>query len=212
MIKHVIWDWNGTLVDDVGLCVSILNKCLLDHRKERVSVNEYRNKFFFPVSKFYSTLGLPSNGPMYAELASKYIQEYRNRFTECKLHANGLNVVTELTKSKISQSILSAGSQDDIENFTSYYGIDAWMSSVDGANNVEARGKEDRALAHFNKLGMNADQIILVGDTLHDWEVGKLIGCKVVLLKVGHVSEKRLREVPVPVIGSLDEIVSLLRD
>ena len=86
------------------------------------------------------------------------------------------------------------------------------MSSVDGANNVEARGKEDRAIAHFNKLGINADQVILVGDTLHDWEVGKLIGCKVVLLKVGHVSEKRLREVPVPIIGSLDEIVSLVRD
>ena len=27
-IKHMVWDWNGTLMNDVGLCLDITNQML----------------------------------------------------------------------------------------------------------------------------------------------------------------------------------------
>ena len=41
----------------------------------------------------------------------------------------------------ISQSILSAGEQNDLEQFTSYYGINNWISHI-GANNMKPKEKE----------------------------------------------------------------------
>ena len=73
MIRHVIWDWNGTLVDDVDLCVDILNQVLIFYQKPTLTVSQYRELFFFPVSEFYQSLGLPSHGPEYDKLANDYI-------------------------------------------------------------------------------------------------------------------------------------------
>ena len=56
MIKHVIWDWNGTLVNDLELCVDILNLALIEHGKLPISVDQYKESFCFPVSKFYKLL------------------------------------------------------------------------------------------------------------------------------------------------------------
>ena len=58
MINHVIWDWNGTLIDDVDLCVDVLNQALASHKKSTISVTVQRI-ILFPVSEFYRLLNLP---------------------------------------------------------------------------------------------------------------------------------------------------------
>ena len=61
-IKHILWDWNGTLINDTSLCVKILNNFLTIRSKSSISVNFYRNNFYFPVSGFYKSIGLPHEG------------------------------------------------------------------------------------------------------------------------------------------------------
>jgi len=212
MVKHVVWDWNGTLVDDVALCVDILNHALLIHGKKETNVETYRNTFFFPVAKFYKTLGLPSYGESYCRLSENYIQEYRNRFKECTLHLGAEGIIEELDSMGISQSVLSAGKQEDIEHFISFYGLNNRMSLIDGANNIEAKGKEDRALQHLEELGLDPMHALLVGDSLHDWDVAKLIGCKVLLFEQGHISPSRLKKVPAQRIKSLVEVSKWVHD
>ena len=212
MIKHIVWDWNGTLIDDVELCVDILNHQLLSHGKNTITVKEYRGRFFFPVAKFYETLELPSFGSQYDLLAKRYIQEYRDRFQECVLHFEAISIVKKLESLGISQSILSAAAQSDLEKFTAFYGIDKWMSQLDGANNIEAKGKEDRAASHFSNLGYSPNQVLLVGDTLHDWKVAKMVDCMVLLFEGGHIDPEKLRKSSVPTIELLSEVVSWVLD
>ena len=95
-VKHIIWDWNGTLIDDVSLCVQILNSVLFNHGKEKVSINQYRKTFFFPVSKFYESLGLPCSGEAYERLAQNYIKKYRNEYKGCFLHDHTFKTVKSL--------------------------------------------------------------------------------------------------------------------
>jgi phosphoglycolate phosphatase len=212
MIKHVVWDWNGTLVDDVSLCVDILNHVLVAHMKPRISVDSYRRKFFFPVAKFYESLELPSFGIEYEKLANDYIKEYRNRFSECMLHSRALETLEVLNELSISQSILTAGEQEDVESFACFFKVKQWVQWIDGASNIEAHGKEDRAAAHISKLELDPKDVLLVGDTLHDHEIANLIGCNALLYSRGHVDAERLRQLTGTVITSLYDVIKWVRD
>ncbi|MEK9773299.1 MAG: HAD hydrolase-like protein [Opitutae bacterium] len=212
MIKHVVWDWNGTLVDDVDLCVDILSQILFSHGKDKISVQIYKNSFFFPVAKFYASLGLPSDGTKYEQIAENYISEYRNRFRECSLHPQAIHMVEKLKTWGITQSILSAGQQTDLEHFTSYYGLNNWMSHLDGANHIQATGKEDRVAEHFSKLNLKANQVLFVGDTFHDLEVAGLVQCRVLLFEQGHCGKERLERASVPKIKCLSEVAKWVHD
>ena len=212
MIRHVIWDWNGTLIDDVDLCVDILNRVLIFYQKPTLTVSQYREFFFFPVSEFYQVLGLPSHGPEYDKLANDYISLYRKRFTECNLHKGALITIQYLHSIGVSQSILTAGMQADIEKFAFHYNITGYFQSIDGANNTYAKGKLDRIITHFQKLRLDPSEVILVGDTLHDWEISKHINCQVYLFSKGHINEKRLSEAKAPILNSLTDLKNLVRD
>ena len=212
MIKHVVWDWNGTLVDDVNLCVDILNRVLAAHMKPRISIDLYRKTFFFPVAKFYESLELPSFGIEYEKLANDYIKEYRNRFIECMLHSRALETLEVLNQLSISQTILTAGEQKDVEAFASFYNVNQWVHCIDGASNIEARGKGDRAAAHITKLELDPKEVLLVGDTLHDQEIANLVGCNALLYSRGHVDADRLKQLTGPVINSLYDVIKWVRD
>ncbi len=212
MLKHIVWDWNGTLLDDVELCVDILNKALLEHGKERITVSEYRRTFFFPVADFYETLGLPSDGPTYDRLAENYIIEYRKRYKECKLHEGAAQVVRKLQSLKISQSILSAGKLSDLTDFTAHYGIDKLMKKIDGASDIRATGKADRALSHVSSFELKRDQVLFIGDTCHDSEVARKVQCRVLLFEGGHKDLESLMHASAPVIKSLIDVLGWVRN
>jgi len=211
MIRHVIWDWNGTLLNDVELCVFILNDLLAKNQRPAISLDQYRKTFFFPVAKFYKSLGLPSSGPDYYEMASTYIQAYRKKFKECSLTKDATEVAHILSDMGISQSVLSAGKQKDVENFVHHYDLSTWMTLISGASNIEAKGKEECAKKHIAKLPFEPYEVLLIGDTLHDLEVANLIGCEILLFSGGHVDKCRLDSVSKPVINSLTQILSRVR-
>ena len=206
MVRHVIWDWNGTLVDDVSLCVQILNQELKAHQIEEISINEYRQKFFFPVACYYKKLGLPYTGLKYQALAIRYISEYRKRFKECQLHDGAFKALEWLDSRGITQSILSAGKQSDLESFVKHFAVDSFFCFIDGAKDIEARGKDERAHEHLSEIGINSEDVLLVGDTCHDWEVAQIIGCRSLLFTLGHVGSDRLKRDESTVITSLSEV------
>lgn len=212
MIKHIIWDWNGTLVDDVDLCVEILNQELTIRHISEISVRHYKEKFFFPVNEFYETLGLPSNGTEYECLNETYIREYRARYKECDLHFGARETLEKLISKGISHSILSAGKRADVESFTRHFGVNSLFLEIDGASNIEAKGKDERALDHLSRFGFHQSEVILVGDSCHDWEVAQLIGCNAILFEHGHVEGDRLKMLSSSTIKYLSQVCNWVHD
>ena len=47
--NHIVWDWNGTLLDDRWLCIEAINFVLKSREMRLVSTKEYRDLFCFPV-------------------------------------------------------------------------------------------------------------------------------------------------------------------
>jgi phosphoglycolate phosphatase len=105
--KHIIWDWNGTLINDIWLVVEIMNKMLKKRNLPGIDAKKYREIFNFPVTKYYLKLGFDFSNESFEELTVEFISEYYQRFNECKLFDEAEEVLKKIRDMGISQSILS---------------------------------------------------------------------------------------------------------
>ncbi len=209
--KHVIWDWNGTLVDDTWLCVEVLNALLNRRGRRPISEIEYREHFEFPVIKFYEYLGLDTDENNYEQTSREFITDYESRWLEqCALHQDACDVLQAITAKGLTQSVLSAARQETLELGIDHYGIASHFMGLVGTDNIHAEGKISRGLYWVEQLPWSPTQIVLIGDTLHDLEVAQAIGSDCILLAHGHHTAQRLASTGKRVAHSLRELEVLL--
>ena len=204
--SHIIWDWNGTIVDDASLCVEIVNELLQQYELQQVTLDYYINNFRFPVKEYYKLIGLPTSSENYRHLSYYFITHYRDRFYQCELQKGIFEVIKQFSNLGISQSVLSAASQDDLSKFVSYFSLESYFKLVSGVDHILANGKGSIASKHFDFLGIANDDILLVGDTCHDHEIADFLGVSSVLLSSGHNSKELLSEVTSSILNSAFEL------
>ena len=208
--QHIVWDWNGTLVDDAELCVVILNQILNDYGKMPVDRAFYLDNFSFPVCEYYKSLGLPSCGPEYQEISQRFIEEYRKKHHICKLQKSSVKMLSYIKGCGISQSVLSAGNIADVLDFVEYHKLSDFFTIISGVYHTNATGKSDVAHKHLNQIKACTSDILLIGDTLHDFEIATDLKVDCVLYSKGHNSKNRLLEASNSVINDLEELVGLI--
>ena len=105
---HVIWDWNGTLLDDVDLVVDIMNGLLAPRGLRPLDVPRYHEVFTFPVRDYYERLGFDFAREPFEELAIEFITGYSARWPEADLRSGARRGIDELARRGLGQSVLSA--------------------------------------------------------------------------------------------------------
>jgi len=203
--RHIIWDWNGTLIDDTALCVEIMDSELKKIGLDGLTIDEYRRKFKFPVKDFYEEIGFDFSDTPYEKFAQKFIDRYSEKRFDCDLHFGVEAIISKCSKYDITHSILSAYSQKYLDEAVKHYGIDNLFENIKGISDNFAGGKVDEGLELLKQLDYNKDQVILVGDTLHDNEVADAMGIDSIIVKNGHQSEMVLRKATSPVVSSISE-------
>ena len=210
-IKEIIWDWNGTLINDTSLCVDILNKILRLQNQPSISIEYYRNNFSFPVSAFYKSISLPSHGKKFDEVSRNFISEYRLKWKGCTLQMGVLEILNLIQRYGLRQSILSAGKQSDVELFVDHFNLGSFFYQVLGTDNIKAEGKIELGKRFITDSDLQPEEILLVGDTIHDLQVANEIGCSALLFCQGHNSVNQLSEFPVQIINDLREVAQYLQ-
>jgi len=205
--KHIIWDWNGTLINDIWLVVEIMNKMLKKRNMPGIDSKKYREIFDFPVIDYYAKLGFDFSKESFEELTVEFINEYYTRFNECKLFDETEEVLKKIRDMGISQSILSASKEDVLIEKIKYYGIDKYFCRIMGLENHYAESKVERGKKWIDELNLNPQDVLLMGDTAHDYDVSKHMGCDCLLIANGHNSYGRLAKLGVDVIGTLKEMI-----
>jgi len=153
--KHIIWDWNGTLVNDIWLVVEIMNKILKKRNMPGIDSKRYREIFDFPVMDYYAKLGFNFSNESFEELTVEFISEYYTRFNECKLFDEVKEVLKKIRDMRISQSILSASKEDVLIEKIKYYGIDKYFCRIMGLENHYAESKVERGKKWIEELNLN---------------------------------------------------------
>ncbi len=205
--RHIIWDWNGTLINDIWLVVEIMNKMLKKRSLSEIDLKKYREIFDFPVIDYYAKLGFDFSKESFEELTVEFISEYYERFNECKLFNGAEEVLKGISDRGISQSILSASKEDVLTEKIKYYGIDKYFCRITGLENHYAESKVERGKKWIAELNLNPQEVLLIGDTAHDYIVSKHIGSDCLLIANGHYSYERLAKLGVDVVSSLKEMI-----
>ena len=209
--KHIIWDWNGTLLNDIALCLRVLNRLLARRGRQSITQGDYRRNFGFPVVHFYKYLGLETDRDSFEQVSREFIDDYETCwFDECTLHPEAANVLTQLTQLGISHSVLSAAKQEALDAGIRYFGIHGHFLGLTGADNIYAEGKIAKGRHWVQQLDWAQEEIVLIGDTVHDFEVAQAIGANCILMAHGHHSFQRLAKTGAPVVHSLQDLVPLV--
>ena len=209
--KHIIWDWNGTLFNDVDACIETMNE-LLNKRNLApiVSRDYYRQIFCFPVIDYYQKLGFDFNQESFQDVASEYIERYHDYCTNSSLMPYSLEVIDYLNQQQIVQTVISASEQSSLFQQMEPFKIKDKFSDVIGIKDIYARSKVDLAKHYFQSNHLNRDEVLFIGDSQHDYEVSKAIGCDCVLISQGHQSKQRLRELDAVIINDFKELIGLI--
>ena len=210
--KHIIWDWNGTLLNDAWMCVEIMNGMLLKRGMPGLTHERYQEVFDFPVIDYYRRLGFDFEKEPFEISGTEFIVEYEKCRYEPQLQPEAVLVLNELNSMGISHSILSAYKQETLDDLLEHHGIYSQFKHVIGLNNHYAFGKTEQGKRLMEKLDCKPETVLFIGDTVHDFEVADSLGTACVLIPGGNHTEKKLSSCGVPVLKSIKEIIPFVNE
>lgn len=205
MEKRLIWDWNGTLLDDVAAAVGALNRMLVKRGAAPITIEHYRRRFGFPVRPFYAELGVDLAKWDWGEIC----EDFHNFILEepQSVRIEALSALELAESVGFRQSVLSALRQDKLERAIQAAGLRRFFDLVYGVDNLDGASKLDRGRELIAAWGPSAVMPVFIGDTLHDAEVAKELGARCVLVSCGHQMPERLAAARCPVVDSLVDAV-----
>lgn len=208
--SHILWDWNGTLLDDVWLCVDVVNAMLSQRDRPGIDFKQYKIIFDFPVRNYYERAGFDFSEEEFESVCTEFCEEYERRVCECCLHESAQRILEDCAANGIHQLVLSTTEQSRLETMIAAFGITSLFERVIGQTDHYAAGKAGTAKELLADLGISGDKILMIGDTTHDGQVAKDIRADCVLVSVGHHPHEKLMRTGARVFDHLSQIGTLL--
>lgn len=207
---HVIWDFNGTILEDMQAGIDAVNTMLADRGLPVLEgLAGYRELFDFPVQDYYAKLGFDFEKEDFSTvLAPTWVKLYDENCKNSGLYPGVRPLNLALRERGLSQSILSASEREMMLAQLAERGADGWFDEIWCNDSIYAHGKEALALAW--RAAHPAARAVLIGDTTHDAKAAALAGADCILVAAGHQSASRLAACNVPVVPELAECLPLI--
>ena len=207
---HLVWDWNGTLLDDFSLVVQATNSAFAAVGGRGVEPDEHRSRFRRPVAEFYAEiLERAVDDEEFGKLDRIFHEAYRLGLTTMPLAADAKQALTSWPG---SQSLLSMWFHAELVPALETYGLTGHFTRVDGLRTeVGGHLKAGHLAEHLRQLGVDGNDAVLIGDSLDDAHAAQAAGAGIVLYSGGFTDAVRLRAVGCPVADTLVEAVSIAR-
>lgn len=217
MIKLAVFDWNGTLFDDVPYLIEGMNKgglALLG--LPPISLQTYQEKFTTPLKNFYIELG--ASGETFDKHSSEIGQAFEKNYEPLALQAStrpgALELLASLAAKDVTSVILSNHTVEGIYIQLARLGLEEYIAVVlanDAMSDVHHKGKQDRLADHLQTQGINPDQAIIVGDSIEETRIAQNLGLHSIAITGGACTPERLKEIqPDYIISTLGEILNIV--
>ena len=208
--QQIIWDWNGTLLDDLDLGVQIAQQMCAQHHQIPVTKDIYQATFGFPIPEYYRKIGIDLERKSFEELTTFFVNTYDAQVRNCQLRPIVPSLLKRLQQKGFQQYILTAAYLDSVLELLDHFDIRSYFRQVEGLQNHKAEGKVQRGEQMMIDQQLDAASTVLIGDTYHDDEVAAAMGIDCILVAGGHQSKERLvkkSRAGTKVIDSLQDIV-----
>lgn len=206
---YLVLDFNGTIIDDVDLCLNILNHLLEERNYKKVSLEEYKHIFTFPIKKYYINAGFDLEKYSFTSISNEFISLYQKASLNCKLYEGINELIDKCNNNRIKVVLLSASQIDNLKEQTDHFGLSEKFEAILGTSTIEAASKVEIGKNYFKDK--QDKKILFVGDTTHDAEVASAIGADALLITHGHQArDVLLKANPLKVIDSFKEVEDIL--
>lgn len=187
----LIWDFNGTLLDDVGAALASVNDMLERRGISSINIYTYREYIDTPIRHFYEHV-LDLDKEDYNGVLSEFQAGYERHVKNCGLTPFVREALNTAFDMRIPQVILSSSEQTQLERLIKQYDISKYFNAVLGSDDLLAGSKVERAEFYIKQHGIDASNALVIGDLLHDFEVAQAVGAQCLLITSGHHDRKRL--------------------
>ncbi|MDP4240879.1 MAG: HAD hydrolase-like protein [Bacteroidota bacterium] len=205
-IDTLLWDWNGTLLDDVEICLTAMNRMLAHRKMSMVTRDFYYKHFTFPVKRYYEALGWDFTRESFDDISVEFMANYDALFNSSPLHPNTFETLKYFKSHSFKQIVVSALEQNRLKESLAIHGLDQFFEAAYGIENILGGGKIHMAKKMLAEQKLILEKTCMIGDTEHDLEVAQAIGTHCVLIAHGHHTYERLQGLPVPVVHNFNEL------
>ncbi len=199
---YIIWDFNGTILDDVETGISSVNKLLCDRDLPQLgSKEEYRRVFRFPIIEYYRALGFDFDKEPYEVIAPLWVEQYLINVQKAEIFSDVRSTISVFANGGVKQVLLSATEKNMLKHQLCDLGLCDSFEEIMGLDNIHAASKE--ALAREWRQRHLNERVLLIGDTDHDAAVARAIGADCALVCRGHQAKAYLSTLNVKVFDNL---------
>lgn len=210
---YCIWDFNGTIFDDVGASISAVNTLLAERGLKTLdSKDKYQEVFDFPIIDYYRRIGFDFDKEPYEVIAPLWVDLYLENSKKSGLFGDVISSLDFFEARGIKQSVLSASEKNMLTGQLRELGIYDRFEEIMGIDNIYAESKI--ALAKDWKQRHEGERALFIGDTTHDYETAEVLGADCYLISAGHQPEYKLRAAGenVEIFPSLSALVEYLKE
>lgn len=205
-MKYILFDFNGTIVDDVELSLEAINHTAKQYlNRDTIYLKEYKDVFTFPVKKYYERLGFDFGKLDWEEVGSCWFNYYQTNRTKAKLHDGIVDLLMSNHLKGYQNIVLSASKKDLLINQLKELEVFDYFDEVLGIEDIYATSKLPIGLKFISDK--NPDDCILIGDSEHDKFVGDSMGVETILVANGHEAKERLLKISDRVYDSIKEVM-----
>ncbi|CAM3699898.1 HAD family hydrolase [Nocardiopsis rhodophaea] len=211
-IKHIVWDWNGTLLDDNRANLAALNQVCAAFGRPQVDLDYWRSVFRRPLRECYEELLDRSfvDGE-WERVNTIYDRHYLAEVPACGLAEGVPDVLHQWAAAGGTQSLLSMASHRHVNELVAERGLRPHFTRVDGRRfGTVSDSKTEHLAAHMEELGADPASVVLIGDIDDDARAAREAGANAVLVASGLMNRERLEATGHPVVSTTVEAVGLL--
>ena len=210
MYDTIIWDWNGTLLDDLDLSIKAVNVLLKERDLPLLTLDRYRDIFGFPVINYYEKAGFDFSKEPFEIPARQYVKLYASGESDLKLFPDVIDTLSFFKDNNYRQIVLSAMKEDNLRKMISNAGISHFFDGIFGIKDNYAREKVSIGKQVVENLNLNPEKCLMIGDTLHDAEVAEQCGFDCILFSGGHVAKQRLETTGFRIVDQLKTLTNII--
>ncbi|MEV0746802.1 HAD hydrolase-like protein [Streptomyces sp. NBC_01220] len=208
---HLVWDWNGTLLDDNIAVVGATNAAFAEIGLAPITLEQYRETYCVPIPRFYERLmGRLPTEVEWERMDGVFHRHYTEQREACGLTAGAAELLAQWQLAGRSQSLLSMYGHEHLVPVVRGYGIERHFVRVDGRTGPSGGSKAQHMERHFAALdGISPEYTVVIGDAVDDAVAAAHVGAKAVLFTGGSHSRSSLEAAGVPVVDTLAEAAAL---
>ncbi|MBN2174905.1 MAG: HAD family hydrolase [Bacteroidales bacterium] len=207
----IIWDWNGTLLNDVDICLDCINHLLESRNHPKLIIEKYKQIFTFPVQDYYVKAGFDFSREPFDIIAMEFIDLYRQKLPLAKIFPETTEVLNVFKRNHYRQVMISAMEHNSLINSVKEKGLENYFDIISGIGDHFAVSKLENARNIIAQLGSEHNNTWMIGDTCHDFEVANDLGLNCLLVANGHQAYDRIKNSDCQVVEDLRETIRFFK-